>query len=63
MHEYSCEVELDLEADVDVGPVDGWGPPEGEPTVGDLVQTGPLRIRQLFVLHRLLESGRLTNEK
>ena len=59
VHEDSGEVELDLEADVDVGTVDRGRPPESEPPVRNLVQTGALRIGQLFVLHRLLEAGRL----
>lgn len=46
-----------LEADVDVGSVDGGGPPQGEAAVGDLVETRPLRVRELLVLHRLLESA------
>lgn len=39
MHEDSSQVELHLEADVDVGSVDGGRPPEGKPSVGNLVQT------------------------
>lgn len=35
---HTCEVQLDLEPDVDVGAVDGRGPPEREPSVGDLIQ-------------------------
>lgn len=27
VHEYSRQIQLDLEADVDVGTVDGWTPP------------------------------------
>lgn len=63
MHENAGQIELDLETDVNVGAVDGWGPPEGEPPVGDLVQTGPLGIGQLFVLHRLFESRGLFPEQ
>ena len=55
--------ELYLETDVDVGPVDGGRPPEGEAPVGDLVETGALGVRQLLVLHRLLEAGRLLPEE
>lgn len=40
-----------LETDVDVGPVDSGRPPEREPSVRDLVETGALRVRQLLVLH------------
>ena len=39
-----------------VGSVNGGGPPEGEATIGDLIQTGPLGIGQLLVLHRLLKA-------
>lgn len=44
-----------LESDVDVGSVDGGRPPQGEPAVGDLVETRSLCVRELLVLHRLLE--------
>lgn len=47
--------ETRLEADVDVGPVDGGRPPQREAAVGDLVETRPLRVGELLVLHRLLE--------
>ncbi len=59
MHENASQVQLDLEADVDVGPVDGRAPPQGEPPVGNLVQTRSLGVGQLFVLHRLFEAGGL----
>ena len=39
-----------------VSSVDGWGPPQCETTIWDLVQTGTLRIGKLLVLHRLLKS-------
>ena len=51
VHEDAGEVELDLEADVDVGAVDGRRPPEGEAPVGDLVEAGALGVGQLLVLH------------
>ena len=51
MQENARKIKLNLEADVDVGPVDRRRPPQGEATVGDLVETGPLGIRQLFELH------------
>jgi len=63
VHEDACEVELHLETHVDVGPVDGRRPPQSEPPVRDLVQTRPLRVGQLLVLHRLLEAGRLLPEQ
>ena len=63
VHEDTRQVKLDLETDVDVGTVDGRTPPEREATVRNLVETGPLRVRQLLVTHRLLEAGRLLPEK
>ena len=63
IHEDTSEIELDLETDVDVRTVDGRTPPEREPTVRDLVKTGPLRVRELLVPHRFLEAGRLLPEQ
>ena len=51
------QVQLDLEADVDVGSVDRWRPPQSEATVRDLIEAGPLRVRELLELHRLFKSG------
>ena len=42
--------------DVHVRAVDRRRPPEREPPVRDLVQAAPLGVRQLFVLHGLLET-------
>ena len=53
--ENTSEIELNLETDVDVGTVDRWRPPQRETTVGDLTQSGTLSVRELLVLHRLLE--------
>ena len=44
MHEYSRQVKLHLEANVDACTVDRGTPPEGEATIGDLVETGTLCI-------------------
>ena len=63
LHEDARKIELDLETDVDVRTVDGRTPPEREPTVRDLVKTGPLRVRELLVPHRFLEAGRLLPEQ
>ena len=63
LHENTSEIELHLETDVDVGTVDGRTPPEREATVRNLVETRPLRVRQLLVTHRLLEAGRLLPEE
>lgn len=37
VHEYASEIELDLEAHVHVGSVDGRRPPESETTVRNLI--------------------------
>ena len=62
-HEDTGKIKLDLEANVHVRAVDCWTPPQREPTIGDLVETGPLRIRELFVAHGLFEAGCLLPEK
>ena len=63
VHEDTSQIQLDLETDVDVRAIDRRTPPEREPTVRDLVKTGPLRVRELLVPHRLLEAGRLLPEQ
>ena len=63
VHEDARQVELDLEADVDVGAVDRRAPPEREAPVRDLVEATALRVRQLLVLHQLLEAARLLPEE
>ena len=56
VHEDASQVELDLEANVDVGAVDCRRPPQSETTVWDLVETRALGVGQLLVLHRLLKT-------
>ena len=63
IHEDTSQIELHLETDVDVCAIDRRAPPERESTVRDLVKTGPLRVRELLVPHRLLEAGRLLPEQ
>mmetsp|Transcript_4532 Transcript_4532/g.13244 ORF Transcript_4532/g.13244 Transcript_4532/m.13244 type:complete len:1314 (+) Transcript_4532:2393-6334(+) len=63
VHEDAGEVELHLEAHVDVGAVDGRRPPEREAAVGDLVEARPLGVGELLVLHRLLEARGLLPEE
>ena len=63
VHEDTGQIKLDLETDVYVGTVDGWTPPERESTVRNLIQTGPLSVREFFVSHRLLETRRLFPEQ
>lgn len=57
VHENSCEIQLHLETYVHVRPVDRGRPPQSKAPIGNLVQPRPLRIRQLLILHRLLETG------
>lgn len=72
VHEYSRQIQLNLETDlnirvsqdceaplmtyIDVGPIYGRRPPHCKPSVWNLVQAGPLRVSQLFVLHRFFEA-------
>ena len=63
LHEDTGQVKLDLETDIDVGTIDRGAPPERESTIRDLVQTGPLSVRELLVPHRLFEAGRLLPEQ
>ena len=51
VHEDTGQIELDLETDVYVGTVDSRTPPEGESTVRNLIQTGPLCVREFLVSH------------
>ena len=62
-HENTRQIELHLETDVYVCPVNGRTPPQSEPTVRDLVQTGPLSVCQLLVPHGLLEPRRFLPEE
>ena len=43
----------------DIGTIDSWTSPESETTVGNLIKTRALSIRELLVSHRLLETGRI----
>lgn len=63
LHENTRQIKLDLETNVHIGTIDRRAPPERESTIGNLVQTGTLGVRQLLVPHRLLETGRLLPEK
>ena len=51
VHEHSREIELDLETDVNIGSVDGRGPPHGETSIGDLRKTRSLSVGKLFKFH------------
>ena len=63
VHKDAREIELHLEADVHVGAVDRRRPPQREAAVRNLVETRTLRVRQLLVLHALLEAARLLPEQ
>ena len=63
MHEDTGQIELHLETDVNICAINCWAPPQSEPTVRNLVQTGPLSVGQLFVSHGLLETGGLLPEE
>ena len=62
-HEDTSQIQLDLETDINVRAIDRGAPPEREPTIGDLIETGPLSVGELLVPHRLLETGRLLPEQ
>jgi hypothetical protein len=53
VQENTSQVELNLETDIDIGAVDGRGPPQCEPTVGNLVQTRPLGVGEFLEFHAL----------
>lgn len=49
VHENTRQIQLHLEPDVDVGAIDRRRPPERETTIGNLIQTATLRIRQFLI--------------
>jgi len=63
VHKDTSQIELDLETDVYVGTVDSRTPPEGKSTIRNLIQTGPLCVREFLISHRLFETGRLLPEQ
>mmetsp|Transcript_3144 Transcript_3144/g.9017 ORF Transcript_3144/g.9017 Transcript_3144/m.9017 type:complete len:409 (-) Transcript_3144:4863-6089(-) len=63
VHEDAREVELDLEPHIHVRPVDRRRPPQREPSIGNLIETRPLRVRQFFVLHGLFKTRRFFPEE
>lgn len=56
VHEDACQIELNLETDVDIGTIDSRTPPQCESTIGDLIQTGPLGVGKFLVSHGLFET-------
>lgn len=63
MHENACEVQLHLEPNIHIGPVDCWWPPESEPSVRDLVESWPLGMSEFLVFHTFLKATSLFPEE
>ena len=63
MHENPCQIQLDLEADVNVGTVDRWRPPQSESTVRNLSQSRSLGVRQLLEFHAFFKPRGLLPEQ
>ena len=63
VHEDAREVQLHLEAHVDVGSVDGRRPPQCEASVGNLIETTSLGVCELLEAHGLLETTGLLPEE
>ena len=57
VEEDTSQIKLYLKTDVDVGSVDSWGPPERETSVGNLIETRTLGVRELLEFHALFETG------
>ena len=51
------QIKLHLETNIDVGSVNSRGPPKRETSVGDLIETGTLGVRELLEFHALFETG------
>ena len=63
VHEDTGQIKLDLETDVYICAIDSRAPPQRKPSVGGLVQTGSLGVREILVSRRLVETGRLLPEQ
>ena len=57
VHGNACKLQLRLEADAEFRVADRWGPPQHEVAVWGLIETIPLRVRQLLEAHRLHEAA------
>ena len=57
MHENTRQIQLHLESNVHIRPVNRWGPPKREPSIRNLVQPRSLSVGQLLILHALLKPG------
>ena len=63
MHEYTGQVELYLETNVDVCSIDRQAPPQHETTIRNLVETRTLHVGELLVSHWLFETWCLLPEE
>lgn len=60
---FTCQIQLHLETDVDIGTIDRRRPPESETTIRNLIQAGTLCISQFLKLHGLFEARRTLPEQ
>ncbi len=63
MQKDASQIQLDLETDIHVGAVYRGRPPECEPTVGNLVETGALCVSKFLEFHALFEAARAFPEQ
>ena len=56
MHEDASQIKLHLETYVDISSVDSGRPPQGESSIGNLVETRSLGMSKFLVLHGLFEA-------
>mmetsp|Transcript_46858 Transcript_46858/g.74594 ORF Transcript_46858/g.74594 Transcript_46858/m.74594 type:complete len:250 (+) Transcript_46858:1874-2623(+) len=63
MHKDSGQIQLHLEAHVDVGSVDGGRPPKREASIGDLIQTAALGVGELLESHGFFKATGLLPEE
>ena len=56
MHEDSCQIQLYLKTNINIGSIDCRRPPKSKSSIWDLIQTRSLCICQLLVLHGFLET-------
>ena len=56
MHEDTSQIKLHLETNVDISSVDSGRPPQGESSIGYLVETRSLGMSKFLVLHGLFEA-------
>lgn len=54
VHKDSSKIQLHLETNVHICPIDGWRPPQCKTTIRDLIQTRTLGVCQFFEFHRFL---------